>query len=50
MKHHAVQLGSSLLDECRIDAYRTWRHRRTAPAYMRGVPSGIGASAISPLG
>ena len=34
MKHHAAQLGSNLVNECRIDTYRTWRDRRTAPAYL----------------
>jgi hypothetical protein len=46
MKHHAVQLGSNLLDECRLDTYRTWREHRTAPAYMRGVPTWIWQSAM----
>ena len=46
MKHHAVHLGSNLLDECSIDAYRTWRERRFAPAYMRGVPTWIWQSAM----
>jgi len=46
MKHHAVQLGASLVDQCNIDAYRTWRERRFAPAYMRGVPTWIWQSAM----
>ena len=46
MKHHAVQLGTTLLDECNIDAYRTWRQRRIAPAYMRGVPTWIWQAAM----
>jgi hypothetical protein len=46
MKHQAAQLGSNLIDACRIDAYRTWRERRQAPAYMRGVPTWIWQSAL----
>ena len=46
MKHHPVQLGASLLDDCRIDAYRTWRERRFGPAYIRGVPTWIWQSAM----
>ncbi|HMK11665.1 MAG TPA: hypothetical protein VK461_08800 [Acidimicrobiales bacterium] len=46
MKHHPAQLGHNLLDSCCIDAYRTWKDRRSAPAYMRGVPTWMWQSAV----
>ena len=46
MKHHTAHLGTTLLDSCHIDAYRRWRERRQAPAYIRGVPTWIWQSAI----
>ena len=39
--------NTSTLDSCDLAAYRAWRHHRTGPAYVRGVPSWIWRSALS---
>ena len=37
---------NSLLSQCNLDAYRSWRHHRVAPAYVRGLPTWVWQSAM----
>jgi hypothetical protein len=37
---------NSLLSQCNLDAYDSWRHRRVAPAYVRGLPTWVWQSAM----
>jgi len=34
------------ISRCDIDAYRTWRAGRVAPAYLRGMPTWMWQSAL----
>jgi hypothetical protein len=40
-------MTESFINVADIDAYRTWRQRRTGPAYPRGVPTWVWRSALT---
>jgi hypothetical protein len=39
-------MHTTIIDRCDLAAYRSWVNRRGAPAYMRGIPSWVWASAM----
>jgi hypothetical protein len=39
-------MNTTIIDGCDLAAYRSWTNRRVAPAYMRGIPSWVWASAL----
>ena len=39
-------MHTTIIDRCDLAAYRSWVNRRSAPAYMRGIPSWVWASAM----
>ena len=39
-------MNTAIIDRCDVAAYRSWTHTRTAPAYVRGIPSWVWQSAL----
>ena len=39
-------MNTSLTDECDVVAHRSWTNHRTAPAYLRGVPTWVWQAAM----
>jgi hypothetical protein len=39
-------MNATFIDACNIAAYRSWRHHRVGPAYVRGIPSWVWQSAL----